>query len=172
MASTYTPIATTTLSSSASTITFSSIPATYTDLVVVICPVATTDQVNALLMRINSDTATNYSDTNLNGSGSSAGSYRSSSATYINLAESNILGDTTAGQTNFIISIFNYANTTTYKTILCRYNDATTGTGATVGLWRKTPEAITTISFALGASFPTQNLASGSTATLYGIKAA
>ena len=62
MASTYEPIATTTLGSAASSITFSSIPATYTDLRLVLVHTPSASTGNAQ-MQFNSDTATNYSYT-------------------------------------------------------------------------------------------------------------
>jgi len=61
MPATYEPIATTTLGSAAATITFSSIPATYTDLVIVFAGTATAN-LNPL-MSFNSDSGTNYSTT-------------------------------------------------------------------------------------------------------------
>jgi hypothetical protein len=65
----------------------------------------------------------------------------------------------------------NYSNSTTYKTVLGRSNRASSDTAADVGLWRST-SAITRIDLAMGGSFPTNNFASGSTFTLYGIAAA
>jgi hypothetical protein len=61
----------------------------------------------------------------------------------------------------------NYANTTTYKTILSRINNPGGYVNASVSLWRKTPEAITTLE-----AYAASNWASGTTFTLYGIKAA
>ena len=58
----------------------------------------------------------------------------------------------------------NYANSTTYKTILARGNTPAVGLDATVALWRST-SAITSIS--LGLEFTAQ-FASGTQATLYG----
>ena len=71
--STYTPIARQTLGSAAASVTFSSIPQGYTDLVLVMnLGAATSDYVQIVL---NSDTAnTLYSGTYLLGNGSSASS--------------------------------------------------------------------------------------------------
>ena len=62
----------------------------------------------------------------------------------------------------------NYSNTTTFKTILMRANNAALGVDAIVGLWRSTA-AINEIKV-----FPTggANFETGSTFSLYGIKAA
>jgi hypothetical protein len=58
MATTYEPIATTTLGTAAASITFSSIPATYTDLrLVVMCKLLAHQ---LLMFRFNSDTGSNY----------------------------------------------------------------------------------------------------------------
>jgi hypothetical protein len=63
----------------------------------------------------------------------------------------------------------NYANTTTYKTVLQRGNNLNGLVRADVGLWRKTPEAINSIYvYVYGGA----NLDAGMTLTLYGIKSA
>ena len=80
--STYTPIATTTASGSASSVTFSSIPSTYTDLVIVADILGAASTADAVL-RFNSDTTSNYSETVIRGDGSSAASARYSES-YIN----------------------------------------------------------------------------------------
>ena len=171
MATTYQPIATTTLGSAAASYTFSSIPATYTDLIIIASIKADSTTIATPALRLNGDTTSNYSATWLYGNGSTATSSRASSQTYL------YTGDYVAGveSTNFatfITQIFNYANTTTFKTVLSRNNQINSAdgeTGATVGLWRKTPEAINTI---LYTSTNGANYAAGSTFTLYGIKAA
>jgi len=158
---TYEPIATTTLGSAAATVTFSSIPGTYTDLILIgafSCSAATGTAFN-----LNGDTGGNYSYTGLEGNGSSAFSGRNSNATNTGWTY-----DTTSnGQVNGIAQFNNYSNTTTYKTLLTRFNTPGTQTGASVNLWRST-SAITTIAIATGSG----NFNSGSTFTLYGIKAA
>jgi hypothetical protein len=72
-------------------------------------------------------------------------------------------------QSNILTSIQNYSNTTTYKSVLSRTNNAATETKAVVGLWRATPAAITTIDVGTGGANTFQT---GSTFTLYGIKGA
>jgi len=69
MAMTYTPIATQTLGSSVSTVTFSSISGTYTDLVLIAQPIASAGV--DLELRFNGDSGSNYSCTQLSGDGSS-----------------------------------------------------------------------------------------------------
>jgi hypothetical protein len=156
--STYTKIASTTLSSSTATVAFSSIPATYTDLVLVINKTSTTSA--SPLIYINFDGGNNYSETFLRGDGSSANSGRISSTGFINTAS-----NPGTAMMNTIVNFQNYSNTTTYKTVLWRGNATDGQVVAGVGLWRNTA-AITTveISFALANTTATLNL--------YGIAAA
>jgi hypothetical protein len=166
MAKTYEPISTQTLGSAASSVTFSSIPATYTDLILVSVPIVTA--ATTFAVRFNSDTASNYSATILTGDGTSAASTRVSSQTEIRI--SYVATARTTNTSNIITQIQNYSNATTYKTLLSRDNAASDGAGAIVGLWRATPAAITSITIIplSGGSI----INTGSTFTLYGIKAA
>lgn len=163
MAKTYEPIATQTLGSAAATVTFSSISGAYTDLVLITQPksVSTT----SLYLQLNGDTATNYSITVLYGDGTSAASLRRTSQNQIRLTNGNAIAANF--NLNAITQFLNYSNTTTYKTALIRSNDASTGVDATVSLWRSTA-AITSIVIYCASG----NLDTGSTFTLYGIKAA
>lgn len=167
---TYTQIASTTLGSAASSVTFSSIAGTYTDLIIVVNArgnnAGTTDQV---AIRFNSDTTTNYSRTILYGTGSAAASARTSNDSKILIDY--VAGDTAAAGTfgGCYINVMNYANTTTFKTVLSRAGTAGDLVEANVGLWRATPAAITTILIYPGIG--TQWL-TGSTFNLYGITAA
>ena len=158
--STYTPIATNTLSSGQNTVTFSSIASSYTDLVLVFSGSSASGQ--ALLVRVNGDTGSNYSETALYGTGTSAASYRDSSVAFAEV------GGVWNSQNITIINFMNYSNTSTYKTFLARNNDAGFRTQATVCLWRST-SAINSISIFPNSSV---NFNSGSTFTLYGILAA
>jgi len=157
--STYTPIATTTLGSAQSSVTFSSL-GSYTDIVIVVAGYQSID--DNVLMRFNSDTGSNYSSTTIYGSGSAASSFRSTSATGMQLG-----GLFTSDGGNATYHVMNYANSTTYKTVLARANAAASGTQARVGLWRSTA-AITSITMLTGSG----NFQTGSTFTLYGIQAA
>lgn len=164
MPATYDCIATTTLGSNQTDITFSSISSNYTDLILVVnAGQVTADNFYAIQVGNGSiDTGSNYSDTALNGNGSTASSYRNTSSTRALVAGSN----DSAVKDNIIVHFQNYSNTTTNKTILSRANITAYRVVATVSLWRST-SAINTIKIYGGA-----NLLSGSTATLYGIKAA
>lgn len=162
---TYTPIARTTLNSDTQNITFSSIPATYTDLVLVMNVKAASATYG--LLRVNSDSNTNYSSTNLRGDGSSASSRRQT-----NLAQFDEFFYNTISTSQFIpviININNYSNTNTYKTFISRTSDAGVETIAAIGLWRSTA-AINTIYVATSSG--NIKFVAGSTFTLYGIAAA
>ena len=160
MAATYTPIASATVGTATTTVTFSSIPSTYTDLVLIVSADVTSAGQN-LLLTFNSDTGSNYSRTFLYGNGSSAVSARSTSQTAIPLSE---FGGSGSGSYN-IINIMNYANTTTNKTVLQRGGYASNITAATAGLWRSTA-AITSLSCVPTGS---TTWVAGSTFNLYGI---
>ena len=144
---------------STTSISFASIPATYTDLVLVFN--GYTNAQAGCFLRFNNDTTSNYSDTRLLGSGSSAASDRDTSVTGI-LA---FVSTSTNDGINEIIQIQNYSNTTTFKTALLRWNNASSYVAALVGLWRKTPEAINRIDMTLSTSY----FVAGSTFSLYGI---
>lgn len=160
MPSTYEPIATQTLGSAALTVTFSSIPSTYTDLVIAATGLTTAG--TTLAMRFNGDTATNYSETYLLGNAGTASSGGDTSVNKMYLF--NWYSDS---QGTGLINIQNYSNTTTYKTALMRGGQAGYNVWATVGLWRST-SAINQV--ALTGDAATFQI--GSTFTLYGIAAA
>jgi hypothetical protein len=166
MAATYTPIASITVGTASATVTFSSIPQTYTDLVVVASVGNTVTSTN-MLLRFNSDTASNYSQTTLAGNGSTAASNRYSSAANISPIEREEMSDIANTYSVSIININNYSNTTTYKSTLSRSstpNSSSPGTDVQAGLWRSTA-AITSITLPVNdGSFTV-----GSTFNLYGI---
>jgi hypothetical protein len=165
MPATYEPIATTTLGSVASSVTFSSITGTYTDLLLVIAVKQSGTPQRWTSIRLNSDSGTNYSYTSLEGNGSTAGSYQESNQTRgaINFKTS----PTDWGQNT--VHFQNYSNTTTFKSWISRGDAAATGPVAIAGLYRST-SAITSMLITLEGSG--QNFDTGSTFTLYGIKAA
>jgi hypothetical protein len=161
MTATYENIATTTLVTATNTITFSSISGSFTDIIVMASYPAPASNMNAIRLRFNSDTGSNYSHTFLEGTGSVAQSGRASSQTYLQIGYQN-----TAGAGNFISQIQNYSNTTTNKTAITRFSHPASEVGAYVGLWR----SISAID-AIEISCQVSNFPIGSTFTLYGIKA-
>lgn len=161
MAITYEPIATQTGDNSSTTITFSSIPQTYTDLVLV-ANIFTTVNANQSV-RVNGDTATNYSTAYISGNGTSASTGRNINNNAINI-QSNIYSASTVSAAT-VMHFMNYSSTLVNKTVLTRAGNANLGTELFISLWRSSA-AITSISIA-GATFTTN-----ASFTLYGIKAA
>lgn len=167
---TYTLINSTTLTTATASVTFSSIPGTYTDLVLVSAAIPTSNGMG-LRLQFNSDTNSNYSRTTLTGyavPGTGVGSTRFTNQTSI--SSNWQVGGGTGGPSTHIHNIQDYSNTTTYKTVVFRANmypySSNYEVTAEVGLWRST-SAITSITM----SSSTGNLASGSTFKLYGIEA-
>lgn len=158
MPATYENLATTTLTSNQTTVSFTNINQNYTDLILVING-ANTASMNK---KINFNGAsTNQSCTVIYGNGSAAASARYTT-TYLD-----VVGPDT-NRYSCIVHIMNYANTTTNKTYLSRHDTAASATETIVGLWRSTA-AITSIDI---VSTNTNAMATGMTFTLYGIKAA
>lgn len=164
--STYTPIATNTVSgTSTATVTFSSIAGTYTDLIIVANgSISVNDNT---YVQFNGSGGTAYSGTYLSGNGTTAASGRYTSNDRI-VADYNSYPNTTAGAATLIYHFMNYANTSTYKTCLIRANNAGVGTSASVHLWSSTA-AITSIALQCTG---TTKWGNGTTFTLYGLAAA
>jgi len=160
MPTTYDPIATQTLVSAASSVTFSSIPSTYTDLVLIVNSARTASN-DSVSLEFNGDTGSNYSRLLMYGTGSSAATFRESNATLIEIGVQD-----TSNCTN-IFNVINYANTTSNKSVVARANATGVRVSYGIGVWRNT-SAITSIKLATGGS----TFIAGSVFTLYGIKAA
>jgi hypothetical protein len=169
MPATYEPIASTTLGSNSSTITFTSISSAYTDLVLVLNSKSANgvnnDGINLTVGNGTLDTGSNYSAVALYNN--NAGSIFSLSFTNSTSSEIGLVHNEWSPA---IIHFHNYSNTTTFKNFLGRTGSAggsTTQIRHTIGMWRST-SAINTIRLTHGG----QEFISGSTCTLYGIKAA
>jgi len=162
---TYVPIATTTLGSAAASYTFSSIPSTYTDLVLITNYGLSADADSTLYVN-GVNTGTSYSETYLRGDGLTASSGRRSNQPRWILGLASVTVPTTLSTTE-IHQFQNYSNTTTYKTVLSRINNGGVQVAARVGLYSST-SAISSITVG-GIS---ANLLAGSTFTIYGISAA
>ena len=168
-ASSYESIATATVGSGGTgTITFSSIPATYTHLQIRFLS-GFTSAGQAVRLRLNGDTGTNYSVHGLYGSGTAAGSYSE-----INQNRENIYGAISGTSTTYpsacVADIFDYASTSKYKTTRSLAGNDTNGGGEIAlfsGLWMST-SAVTSIDI-----FPSAgNFTQYSSFALYGIKGA
>ena len=174
MPATYTLINSNVLTSSAASVTFSSIPATYTDLVLRIS--ARTDAgVNNDNFRItfNSDSGSNYSITRITGNGSTAVSNRLSNQTAGRAGA--IDGGTATASTfgsveMYIPSYLVSANKPYSSTAASEQNATAAQIDAIAGLWRNTA-AITSITIeSNNLNVPTDGyIVSGSSFYLYGI---
>jgi hypothetical protein len=169
MATTYTLINSNTLASSAASVTFSSIPATYTDLVLRIS--ARSDRAATfdwIFMTINGITTNTYSNTSLDGSGTSAASNQLSNRTYATI-QYVVDGDTatanTFGSTEIYIPSYTASQNKPFSAFGAQENNTTAAYMiANAGLWRNTA-AITELKLETNA----QLWVSGSSFYLYGI---
>jgi len=161
MAQTYDAIATTTLGSSSSSITFSSIPATYTDLEIVFNGTITGSGDTGI--RFNGNTSGSYQAVYLRGNGSTYSSIRDSNLTYGGIAIA-----APSGKPQFIkVSVFDYLTSSAYKTYFASSfedNVSSGWVGKITGSWYENA-AVTSITIMSSNTFN-----SGLTATLYGIK--
>lgn len=172
MPTTYTLIASNTLSSSAASVTFSAIPNTYTDLVVKSS--IRTDQSNptaSFFVRFNGSSATNYSRTSLyTTNASTASSFRESNVNGMEYGVANAATATSNTFANFEIYIPNYLSSTNKPSSAfgVAENNATSPIFIQVsaGL-RSVTDAITSLSLV-----PSGNFLSGSSFFLYGIRSA
>lgn len=166
MPATYEPIASTTLGSTATSYTFSSIAADWTDLILIVNAktARTASAGDNTWIRFNGDSGTNYSQTRLYGT-TSALSSRFSNATLLEI--NSTAGSADLGSAFSYIQIQSYANTNVYKTVLLSGGNVSVSVERITGLWRSTA-AINSIEV-LPQTSPWQI---GSSFALYGIKAA
>jgi hypothetical protein len=155
---TYTALANITLGSSAGSVSFSSIPATYRDLVVIITAQRTGSPTN-MGLRFNGDSGSNYSNVYMTGTGSTtaAGAF---TATGIQLDVYPY--PPSSGFNIYRLDIMDYSATDKHKTILRRTDEVANSTEAGAHRWANTA-AITSMTFTLA------NLNTGSSLALYGI---
>ena len=163
---TYVALDKVTVGTATPSITFTGISGAYTDLVLVAsCQMTGGGGASALQMQFNSDTSSNYSHTIISGNGSTASSFRDTNQSAVAVG---IATDASGQVATNIIQIMNYANSTTYKTILSRYGIAGDRVRAAVGLWRATPAAVTSLTIINNGG---TNFSVGSTFSLYGVAA-
>jgi hypothetical protein len=163
---TYDLIASNVLTSAASSVTFSSIPGTYRDLVLVCGNLLNTNPENSnVVIRINGDTGSNYSVVTATGSGTNTTS-RTASTTFLYADLDVVFGNTSPQVGLNIIEFMDYSATDKHKTILSRSNVANRGVGMYAGRWANTA-AITSIQALIEAS--AGQFAIGSSFHLYGI---
>jgi hypothetical protein len=155
--SAYIPLATVTLGSAISSVTFSSIPATYRDLIVVIN--GTIVSSSDIFYRLNADSGANYSNVWMFGSSTTNGSSRN---TGVNQGVTHYADSGSRFTSTFVI--MDYSATDKHKTAISRGNSTTGLSISYASRWANTAAVTSLICGALGT-----NLSSGTTISLYGI---
>lgn len=158
---TYTLLNQITLTANASSVTFSNIPQSFGDLVLVADFLGASTTNAELLIRLNNDSAGNYSQVKMAGNGSSTSS---SSVSGVNGARIGY-GPNSTSRSNAISHIMDYSAVDKHKTILTRTNEPDE-VWATACRWANTA-AVTSVSFL----YEGISLAAGTTVFLYGVVA-
>jgi hypothetical protein len=151
----YVALATTTLGSSASSVTFSSIPATYKDLIVIVNGTGTGTMTFGV--QFNGDTASNYSYVEMTGDGSTATSSSGS------LSQA-LIGRFTGTLSVAIGQIMDYSATDKHKTVLGRGGASNELVRASASRWANTAAINQVRVIPLSSSFAT-----GTVLSLYGV---
>jgi hypothetical protein len=159
--STYTPIASVTLGSTSSVITFSNLPQNYTDLVISAYVKRDTGSELDMLVRFNGDTGSNYSRTYIYGDGTTVGTGRETNQTGAKIVYANSTNWSTPQ-----IHIMNYSNTNTFKTILQRQTLPLIVAAENIALWRNT-SAINSVTITTNGN---DNFAIGTIFQVYGVQ--
>lgn len=159
---TYTALATVTLPSNDSSITFSSIPSSYRDLVLVVTGTLINGS-SSLLWRANGDSGTNYNYVEMRGDGSTG---TSSSTKDENRGRFTVANVPTNQPFVLYAHFVDYSATDKFKPVLSRVNDASSLVSATMGRWDNTT-AISSIELFISV----YSYKAGTTLSLYGIEA-
>ena len=160
-------IATATGTGSSGTITFSSIPSTYTHLQV--RWVARASVGGAIYINLNGDGGSNYSAHNLNGDGANAGAQAQSAASNPLIIRNGGISTTSSITTAGIFDLLDYTSTNKGKTWRNLGGQDLNGSGLielASGAWYASPAAVTSISFIHNGG----NFTTDSKFALYGIK--
>lgn len=160
MPKTYEPIQTVTVSGSSTTsMVFNTIPQTYTDLVLVWVGSATGSMIKVI--NFNSG-GSSFSMSTMYNNGSTTRAAGNYSSGYLDVVNAG------TNRSMCVAHIFNYTNTTTNKIYMSRQTCSDVSNELCVGTWQST-SAITSLTVNTHSSNP---FTDGTTATLYGIKAA
>lgn len=159
----------------ASSIEFTSIPQTYTDLVIVCSARNSSSSGIDMGMRFNGNTGTNYSYRSVYGSGSTASSGSASSETLFTRAGYSAgSGYTASTFSNVSYYIPNYTSSNNKSVSIDGANEQNSSTAyaqLVAGLWSQT-SAITSVTLYVNSANTADNFAQYSTATLYGVTSA
>lgn len=159
---TYDLITSQTLSTNATSVTLSSIPASYSDLVLVVVSELSNVDTDYDFLRFNGDAATNYFGIIMRGDGASSASasFSSQNQMWVDGSASTI----TNNIKNLIIHIMDYSATNKHKTVLMRNNSTTQTVVTNASRWAST-SAISSILYRPNSG----TLAAGTILSLYGI---
>lgn len=150
---TYLSLATLTLTSASATVTFSSIPATFRDLIVV-CNFSGSTAAQ-MILRFNGDTGANYSGVFMSGSPSGA----------VSGTLTNFFTNIRTSQNATILQVMDYSATNKHKTTLIRANNGDFGEVAAQATRYASNSAITSVALLTNAG----TISIGSTFSLYGV---
>lgn len=152
-----------TLATATSTVTFSNIPQTFGDLVVV-CNWSNSSTSSAIRIQVNGDTGSNYSGVWMTGTGSGTGAGSESAQTSSRAAGASV-GPANTFSNVMTVQFLDYSAVDKHKTYLVRYGSAATESQATASRWANTA-GITSIRLfdILGQTFQ-----SGATFFMYGV---
>jgi hypothetical protein len=161
---TYTPLATVTLGSSASSVTFSNIPATYRDLILVSATTNSNTGAQDAFLRYNGDTGSNYNLVYADISNN--GNIISSSLSSVNYQYHFYNYSGTSSTINTcIVQLMDYSATDKHKTVLHRFGSANNMIGMYASRWASTA-AINSVQL---YTFGGPTFQTGSTFSLYGV---
>lgn len=162
---TYIPLATITLTGSDASITFSSLPSIYRDIVITLNGTPADNAYPVHALRFNGDSANNYSYVGMSGNGSSPASGSNGSLNYASLGQAWGIGPSTSSNFATIAHVMDYTASDKHKTVLARNNVPGTGVEAQAARWANN-NAITSITVitSSGAGFAT-----GTVISIYGI---
>ncbi len=166
----YDSIATASGTGSSGTITFSSIPSTYTHLQIRFIGRSTSASSSTVKVNFNSDTGSNYANHMLYGEGSAVYAANNTSQTYMRFYGMAYSALTASVMSAHIVDILDYANTNknkVYRTLGGFDANGSGEQGLFSGLWMSTT-AITSIDLIAGAG----SWSTDSRFALYGIKGA
>lgn len=158
MPTTYNTVATYTFPSAASSYTFSSIPQTYTDLVLVMSTVFS-GSATGIRYQLNSDNGNNYAYMRMYGSSSSLQSDGDTAFT-----SPGSFGIIDTGINTMVINFLNYTDTNKLKMLLAKHSGVNY-VDTYCSCWNSTA-AINSIQVSLSG----QNFSAGTNFTLYGIR--
>ncbi len=158
---TYTPLANVTLGSNAATVTFSNIPSTYRDLIIVINGTVNFAGADSTLIRFNGDNASNYSNVRMVGTGSGSGTSYADTASYAYIGV-----PTSSDRFAIVTQVMDYSATDKHKTLLSRHGQASGWVTAHAGRWASNTaiNSVTLLANASGVVFY-----SGTSFSLYGV---